>query len=225
MNRLARVTGDGHMQIVGRLMPLNRNAVRFKSDYIGSTVDRGTRFENSTKLYLSKRIPSMELMRTGGANDGGIDLFGWWYPTSSCLDTSATSTSDRVRVIVQCKAEAKKLGPIHVREIRGVVEKMSRENTAILAVLSSASGFSKQCLLQFYSCSFPLLFLHLVAPNSTNQQHDDDHLPPTCLSMLPNEALSEQLLNGKMEIKHITSIDASGRKQMVPTVYVDGKRM
>jgi len=89
---------------------------------------------------------SMVLKRVGGKDDGGIDFFGWlWLPHDSPSPSSSSSSSSspppvehhhqhcrrlssggapprrRIRVIGQCKAEKKKIGPNYVRELEGVL--------------------------------------------------------------------------------------------------------
>ncbi|KDN45583.1 hypothetical protein K437DRAFT_218340, partial [Tilletiaria anomala UBC 951] len=58
----------------------------------------------------------MNLVRSGGAGDKGIDLKGWWKLPSR---ESSSAQAENVRVLVQCKAEAKKLGPRTLRELEG----------------------------------------------------------------------------------------------------------
>ena len=182
-----------------------------------STVDRGTRFEMGTMAYLTSTFSSMHLIRTGGANDGGVDLLGWWeLPNAS---------GQRVRVVVQCKSEAKKLGPIHVRELRGVATKCFATPTPPtappgLAILASSSGFSKQCIVQGLACDFPLLFVHLAPPPDPPKPAP---LPPPCISLLPNDALSQSLLAGQMDIKHVTFLDSRRQKTSTPSVYWNGR--
>jgi hypothetical protein len=192
-----------------------------------STVDRGTRFENGTLQYLTKTFSSMQLIRTGGANDGGVDLLGWWHineqTTSGTAASPTTSLSpERVRVVVQCKNEQKKLGPIHVRELRGVATRVMDSGSSGLAILASSNGFSKQCLLQGLAWDFPLLFIHLLAPPALPTIEEVDL---ACVSLLPNDALSQTLLRGQMEIRHATSLDGKGQKQTIPAVYMNGKRL
>ncbi|UZJ55520.1 hypothetical protein CBS101457_004840 [Exobasidium rhododendri] len=188
-----------------------------------SSVDRGTRFENGTLHYLTRTFPSMQLLRTGGANDGGVDLLGWWHiSTKSENNAPATSTTaERIRVVVQCKNEQKKLGPIHIRELRGVAARVMSNSDDGLVILASSNGFSKQCLLQGLAWDFPLLFLHLLAsPDTPNAEEKD----LGCISLLPNDALSQMLLRGQMEIKHVTSLDDKGQRQTVPAIFINGKR-
>jgi len=59
----------------------------------------------------------MSLSQVGGAGDGGVDLRGWWT-----IPKSPTSIEGRrLRVLGQCKAERKALGPRIVRELEGVM--------------------------------------------------------------------------------------------------------
>ncbi|KAJ7484691.1 hypothetical protein FB451DRAFT_1393217 [Mycena latifolia] len=58
---------------------------------------------------------------------GGIDLMGWWWlPPTDSDPRRSDSGSDapkrrRLRVLAQCKAEKKKMGPNYVREMEGVL--------------------------------------------------------------------------------------------------------
>jgi hypothetical protein len=61
----------------------------------------------------------MSLTQVGGAGDGGVDLRGWW--TIPKLGSTSMSEGRRLRVLGQCKAERKALGPRVVRELEGVM--------------------------------------------------------------------------------------------------------
>jgi hypothetical protein len=74
----------------------------------------------------------MSLTQVGGAGDGGVDLRGWWtIPASSSSSPSSPRSGSaigttgtgvrRLRVLGQCKAERKALGPRTVRELEGVM--------------------------------------------------------------------------------------------------------
>lgn len=76
-----------------------------------TTVDIGRAFEQHSLAYLNAHF-FMDLAQVGGANDGGVDLRGWWR---------VPFKPRRIRVIAQCKAEAKPLGPRAVRELEGVM--------------------------------------------------------------------------------------------------------
>ncbi|WVF68502.1 hypothetical protein IAT40_003269 [Kwoniella sp. CBS 6097] len=104
-----------------------------------TTLDIGTTFENHALRYLNDGL-YMNVRRVGGAGDGGIDLRGWWWlprPRSTTPITSSSSSSSssptstgmsmsmedvrRVKVVAQCKAEKKALGPRAIREMEGVM--------------------------------------------------------------------------------------------------------
>jgi hypothetical protein len=84
-----------------------------------STVERGTAFEERS-LRLARMHLSMALSRVGGKSDGGVDLQGWWWLPSG-VDGAPPTARRRLRILAQCKAEAKKLGPNYVREMEGVL--------------------------------------------------------------------------------------------------------
>jgi hypothetical protein len=64
----------------------------------------------------------MSLTQVGGAGDGGVDLRGWWsVPKLGSSSTSTSGEGRRLRVLGQCKAERKALGPRIVRELEGVM--------------------------------------------------------------------------------------------------------
>lgn len=88
-----------------------------------STVARGTRFELDTLMYLSSL--GMNLDRVGGRNDQGTDLLGWWniqWPRRN-EPHSAALQGLKMRVIVQCKAEKRPLGPRFLREFEGTLHR------------------------------------------------------------------------------------------------------
>lgn len=168
-----------------------------------STVARGTAFEHSSSLLLDRRF-GIQLQRVGGAGDRGIDLRGWWYiPQKKDPGIKSRGAEDkevgrrrRLRIIAQCKAEAKKLGPVIIREFEGTLHRAELQDRSssrttsfpseetqgsepspeesdfltdsrIIGVLLSASGFSKQSALQALSSPSPLLLIHLEAPDQT----------------------------------------------------------
>ena len=134
-----------------------------------STVHRGTAFEYRALALLTKHM-SMSLTRVGGSHDGGVDLIGWWWVPSENHTTRACrvsapgaplsskptpsdpldATSEpmgctitkrrRLRVIAQCKAEKRKMGPGYLRELEGVVY---RHAAAVSGMSSSLHPASK----------------------------------------------------------------------------------
>ena len=94
---------------------------------------RGTAFENVC-LGALQRWMGMRLYRTGGAGDRGMDLCGWWAPSQAlgrgAPGASSAPSAERLRVIVQCKAEAKRVGPAVVRELEGTLIRASWDRLA-----------------------------------------------------------------------------------------------
>ncbi|KAI0635290.1 hypothetical protein C8Q77DRAFT_1054262 [Trametes polyzona] len=112
----------------------------------------------------------MSLRRVGGKGDGGVDLQGWWW-----------LPAERLRVVAQCKAEEKKVGPRYIREFEGTVLRHSAYlipndrdrraaqglRDALVGLFVSSSPFTKASLLQAYSSPIPLALLHLPEPEPT----------------------------------------------------------
>ncbi|KAJ9131548.1 hypothetical protein NKR23_g11707 [Pleurostoma richardsiae] len=73
-----------------------------------STVYVGTRYEYTIADTLARY--GFSLRRVGGHSDFGIDLLGTW---------SVPSAPQPLRVLVQCKALARKIGPHLIRELEG----------------------------------------------------------------------------------------------------------
>ncbi|KAI8679806.1 hypothetical protein NCS57_00259400 [Fusarium keratoplasticum] len=75
-----------------------------------TTVYRGTHYEYTVADTLSQY--GFFLKRVGGASDRGMDLLGTWTPPS---------TSQTIKVILQCKAGVRSIGPMYVRELKGAL--------------------------------------------------------------------------------------------------------
>src|ERR1700728_1615512 len=122
-----------------------------------SAVHKGAAFERRTLKILQDNL-SMSLKHVGGKSDGGIDLVGWWLLPSRIENDPPQRTSvvgvdpetyRHIRVIAQCKAEKKKVGPVYVRELEGafsrytdtsrVVSSSPQLNSPIAALLVSES--------------------------------------------------------------------------------------
>ncbi|KAF4126593.1 Protein of unknown function (DUF2034) [Geosmithia morbida] len=73
-----------------------------------STVYVGTRYEYQVAAALSRY--GFHLVRVGGAGDYGTDLLGTWTPPT---------TGTALRLLVQCKGGAQRVGPNLVRELEG----------------------------------------------------------------------------------------------------------
>lgn len=224
-----------------------------------STVQRGTTYEEHVKSFLQNTFPRMDLMRIGGAHDGGVDLTGWWWSplkeTRTGNNLEETLKAGRVRITVQCKSEARKLGPRHVREMHGTMVAIQRsgsiveqpepldalpqsvlESTPAMAILASSSGFSKQCLLQAFSAQFPLLLVHLLFPEQQGTILQDSSTPFAHPTIAANDALLNGLLQSQLEVRWCSTLatpnvkTGKGKKPNpvkidMPALYLGGKRL
>ncbi len=73
-----------------------------------STTYVGTHYEYTVQSSLERL--GMSLKRIGGKSDYGIDLLGTW---------SLPSASEPLKVLIQCKAFARKIEPSQARELEG----------------------------------------------------------------------------------------------------------
>lgn len=89
-----------------------------------STLFIGTHYEYTVQLAL--RRLGFVLTRTGARNDLGIDLVGTW---------KLPSLPFPIRVVVQCKALRKGVGPNLVRELEGSLGRDGREGGGVMGVL------------------------------------------------------------------------------------------
>ena len=202
------------------------------------TTVRGTQYELAC-LQTLERWLRMQVYRTGGANDRGMDLCGWWAPHAlqARRDTEAAplSAADRMRVIVQCKAEAKPAGPSIVRELEGTLVRavwdkfqpsemhtsaapLSAHEAPLVGVLATLSGFSKQAMIQARSSRLPLLLLHLTSPRA-------DFADLQCAGFVWNAALaaSQGPLQGRFDVAWIEQrTRPRGKLENRVALYRDG---
>jgi hypothetical protein len=201
-----------------KLRPLQRAHATRRSI---STVHQGTAFEERSLALLHKTM-SMSLKRVGGREDGGIDLLGWWWLPSTnnplLNHDIATSPSNRrrIRVIGQCKAEKKKLGPKFVRELEGVLYRFLTSHKSpdpeftnpdtsqlpIVAILMSESEFTKSAILRANSSPIPFFLMHLPAVDNSDDTTEADGLGNLGMALC-NPALCgrDGLLKGNMELR------------------------
>lgn len=177
-----------------------------------SSVHRGVAFEKRAMRLLQTNL-SMSLNHVGGKSDGGIDLQGWWWlPFAPNAFTDPTHRR-RVRVLAQCKAEKKKIGPKHIREMEGVLHRHFNDPNPMVALFISESHFTKDALLRTQSSTIPFFLLHLPP------EHEDN-----IGSMVWNHALSgtDGPLQGKVEARWERSLDHDrvGR----PSLWVQNQR-
>jgi Protein of unknown function (DUF2034) len=173
----------------------------------------------------------MSLKHVGGKSDGGIDLVGWWLLPSRIENDPPQRTSvvgvdpetyRHIRVIAQCKAEKKKVGPVYVRELEGVfsrytdtsrVVSSSRQlNSPIAALLVSESPFTRAAVLRAQSSLVPFLLLHIPPP--------EDQMGHGQLgTVFWNPALGSEVLGGKFELRWERCVKYGGR----PVMWSRGK--
>ena len=222
-------TSCTHPESLLRLPPTRSLCTVDLRSSITSTVERGNAFEERS-LKLLEQTMSMSLKRVGGKEDGGIDLVGWWWLPHDAFEAPSTAISvedrRRIRVVGQCKAEKKKMGPNYVRELEGVVFRFlatSSDTTMdpplrseictspVVALLISQSPFTKSTLVRAQSSPIPFCLLHLppvpVALHANvPDAHDADSEPAPVGhlgSALCNPALNgtHGLLKGQMELR------------------------
>lgn len=214
-----------------------------------STVLKGANFEQRSVAILRDHL-SMSLRRVGGRGDGGIDLQGWWWLPSHCLahmrsqDVSAVSrgseeVSTRIplRVLGQCKAEERKIGPRYIREFEGVVLRQSVYSEVnksggpitsslrnpVVGLFVSASPFTKASLLEAYSSPLPLALMHLSEfSDSQEPSHDPQADLPGTLVFNPALSGENGLFCGQLDVRWERS-PISGRGH--PGLWSKGRRV
>ena len=194
---------------------------------------RGTAYEQASLRVLQGWL-RMSVYRTGGANDSGMDLCGWWAPHRLSNKSHAYSQDQaKTRVIVQCKALAKPVGPSIVRELEGTLiravwnkfepcsdafdlEDIQPTEAPLIGVLTSLSGFSKQSMLQAQSSRLPMLLLHLTSPHA-------DFRDMQCTGFIWNQALAQGILQKRFDvawIQHTSQKSKHNKPEVV--LYHDG---
>jgi hypothetical protein len=118
---------------------------------VKSTVYVGTHYEYMVAATLGRY--GFSLRRVGGASDRGTDLLGTWMPP----------TAERgLRVLVQCKAGAQRVGPSLVRELEGAFAGAPpgwRGGPGVLALLVSQSPATKGVREALGRSRLPMAFL------------------------------------------------------------------
>ncbi|KAF8317174.1 hypothetical protein DL93DRAFT_2055834 [Clavulina sp. PMI_390] len=216
-----------------------------------SAVWKGTTFENRSLSILQNHF-SMALDRVGGASDGGIDLQGWWWlpsserssasekPSSTSHPSESGVSRRRIRVLAQCKAYSKKLGPASVREMEGVVfanrasqplvngsdtSAPSKGLHDIAALLISESPFTKQAIMRAMSSPVPFLLLHLPERVGDSFKSNGSNSAEDVGSAVWNSALSGQqgLLRGEYETRWVRGAPGSSTHSIKPILWWKGK--
>jgi hypothetical protein len=99
-----------------------------------STTYVGTHYEYTVQIALERL--GMSLKRIGGKSDYGIDLLGTW---------SVPSAPQPLKVLIQCKAFARKIEPSQARELEGafVGAPMGWRGAGVLGLLVSQKSATK----------------------------------------------------------------------------------
>ncbi|KAF7800360.1 hypothetical protein EIP86_011610 [Pleurotus ostreatoroseus] len=161
----------------------------------------------------------MSLQRVGGASDGGIDLQGWWWLPTSVGEPHSDNPADnrRMRVLAQCKAEKRKIGPAYLREMEGVLHRYSvgapqalsssteqatpsQSPYPIVGLFLSSSPFTKQAMLRVHSSPFPFCLLHLPEPEEI-EANEDEAEQTNLGSIILNPTLAAGVLRGEIEAR------------------------
>lgn len=166
----------------------------------------------------------MSLTRVGGKSDGGIDLIGWWW-LPDLVDQHAPRR--RIRVLAQCKAEKKKMGPHYVRETEGVLYRFMSDSvdsaeqpSPTVGLLLSQSAFTKEALLRANSSRVPLFLLH-IPQSEQSEQVQGAHFG----SAVWNAALGGEkgLLKGEIQARWEWPQDGNGIGR--PGLWFRGRRL
>lgn len=160
-----------------------------------SRAARGAAYERAC-MHTLQRMLGASLMHTGGAHDRGIDLVGWWAlpPT-------------RIRILVQCKAEARRVAPAYVRELEGTVVRAAWDRAAHsgadaaapacmpIGVLVALHGFTRAALVHAQGSRVPLALVHLGGEAEALAPAADAAPPPLlpCCGLVWNDAFSARV--------------------------------
>lgn len=182
-----------------------------------SAVHRGIAFEERSMRLLQDSL-SMSLRRVGGKADGGIDLQGWWWlPSDTASHDASPREYRRLRVLAQCKTEAKKMSPKYVREMEGVLHRYCAEQPRneldqfeedikgfhIVGMLISSSPFSKLAALRAHSSPLPFILMHIPEHDHFEDTEDADSVDGALGSIVFNPALGgvNGILRGQCEAR------------------------
>lgn len=166
-----------------------------------STVYKGTFFEYSVLETLKSH--GFACHRTGGTGDNGVDLSGTWHlsPTNPCA------------VAIQCKHEAKRIGPKYVRELSGI-----RAPIGTVLMLASSSTFTAHAIQALMASRSPICLL-LLEPWQT----DEEAVRlggGTLRQLIWNVAAAEHL--GSLEVRLVHSKNSP---DAVIKLYYDDKKL
>ncbi|KAF5366210.1 hypothetical protein D9758_005721 [Tetrapyrgos nigripes] len=89
-------------------------------------------------------------------------------------NSASTNTRSRIRVVAQCKAEKKPIGPNYLRELEGVLywhstRDSSTGNHPLMGVFLSQSHYTGSTLTRAMESDMPLLLVHIPPLNPEEQ--------------------------------------------------------
>ncbi|KAK1720724.1 hypothetical protein BDP67DRAFT_500687 [Colletotrichum lupini] len=167
---------------------------------VASTVYVGTRYEYTVSSALAQY--GIHAIRVGGASDQGIDLLGTW---------SLPSRAENLKVIIQCKGGAQRVGPSIVRELEGsfIGAPVGWRGEGVIAFLVSEKPASKGVRESLGRSRWPMGFISCSREGSVQQ-------------MLWNQRADEEGLRGiGVTMRHTEN--GEGESQIVLTH--NGKRI
>ncbi|KAH8113455.1 hypothetical protein DFH11DRAFT_344717 [Phellopilus nigrolimitatus] len=190
--------------------------------WLPSSTSHPTRVESPVHTHESTSSRSPTELRTDAFED--LNHF-----TTDCAGIQRR----RVRVLAQCKAERKKLGPNYVREMEGVLLRHSLPPdpaSSVLplpsvALLVSESAFTKATVLRALSSPLPFMLLHLPLTPLSESVSASEKAPDTFGTVIWNSALGGQhgLLAGEIDLRweRVSSAGVSER----PSLWWRGLRL
>ncbi|KAJ0310091.1 hypothetical protein COL5a_009733 [Colletotrichum fioriniae] len=139
---------------------------------VASTVYVGTHYEYTVSSTLAQY--GIHAIRVGGASDQGIDLLGTW---------SLPSRAENLKVIIQCKGGAQRVGPSIVRELEGsfIGAPVGWRGEGVIAFLVSEKSASKGVRESLGRSRWPMGFISssregVVQQMLWNQRADEEGL-------------------------------------------------
>ncbi|KAK7441662.1 hypothetical protein CaCOL14_007845 [Colletotrichum acutatum] len=150
---------------------------------VASTVYVGTHYEYTVSSTLAQY--GIHAIRVGGASDQGIDLLGTW---------SLPSRAENLKVIIQCKGGAQRVGPSIVRELEGsfIGAPVGWRGEGVIAFLISEKPASKGVRESLGRSRWPMGFIScsregVVQQMLWNQRADEEGLRGIVVTMRHTE--------------------------------------
>lgn len=117
---------------------------------MSSYVKNGKDFERKCANLLARLYFKLNVV--GKAGDQGVDLRGIWeLPSAHTLP-----------IVAQCKTANKKIGPVRIRELEGVLH---REPAHSIALLISNNPLSSDALEAVQTSGLPIGYVHVETPD------------------------------------------------------------